>query len=314
MKSEIMNKIGRVAGNASLSLKKHSPEILMVTGLVSVAAGTVLACKATIKAQDILEEHKNIKESIHEVKAMSDDESNTQVTDYTETDYKQDLTKAYFKTAIKMAKVYAPAAFLGTFGIMSILASNNILRKRNVALAAAYSAIDKSFKEYRSRVVERFGETVDKELKYGIKAQEIEEVVTDDNGKEKTVKKKVAIAEGVSDYAVFFDKFSSQCCKREEDYNNFFLSAQERYANDRLRARGWITLNEVIQDLGITDISDELRNAGLVVGWRYDKNNEIGDNEVKFIVTETTRELDDGTKVPTKIIDFNVDGSIYDLL
>ena len=40
----------------------------------------------------------------------------------------------YAKTSFELAKLYAPSFLLGVASITSILASNNILRKRNVAL------------------------------------------------------------------------------------------------------------------------------------------------------------------------------------
>ena len=91
--------------------------------------------------------------------------------------------------------------------IAAIIGGHHILRKRNIALAAAYTAVDKGFKEYRGRVLERFGEEVDRELRYNIKAKEIEKTVTDANGKETVVKETVDVADPnlTSDYARFFD-------------------------------------------------------------------------------------------------------------
>ena len=78
-----------------------------------------------------------------------------------------------YSDGLKLVKLYIPAVALGTLSIASILASNNILRKRNVALAAAYATVDKTFKEYRNRVIERFGDQDDKELRYNIKAKRL---------------------------------------------------------------------------------------------------------------------------------------------
>ena len=104
--------------------------------------------------------------------------------EYTQDDGNKDLAIVYTQTALKVAKVYAPAVILGGLSITAILTSKNILRKRNIALAAAYTAVDKSFKEYRGRVVERFGKELDKELRYNIKAKDVEETVTDEKGKD----------------------------------------------------------------------------------------------------------------------------------
>lgn len=59
-----------------------------------------------------------------------------------------------------------------------------------------YATVDKGFKEYRGRVIERFGEELDKELKYNIKAKEIDEIkINEKTGKEEVVKKAVNVAD-----------------------------------------------------------------------------------------------------------------------
>ena len=166
-KTEIMKSVNGVASKAVMKLKKHSPEILVVAGIAGTVVSAVLACKATTKVAEILDETKGTLDTIHE--GMETGAINGQ--EYTTEDGKKDTVVVYAQTGMKLAKLYAPAIILGTLSITSILASNNILRKRNVALGAAYAAIDKSFKEYRGRVIERFGEQVDTELKYGIKAK-----------------------------------------------------------------------------------------------------------------------------------------------
>ncbi|HQE50129.1 MAG TPA: DUF6353 family protein, partial [Fervidobacterium sp.] len=234
---------------------------------------------------------------------------------YTPEDAKKDLAIVYIQTGLKLAKLYAPAVALGTLSIASILASNNILRKRNVALAAAYATVDKTFKEYRNRVLERFGEQVDKELRYNIKAKKIEKIVVGEDGKEKKVKETIQVAEipGYSDYAKFFDP-SSPAWEKNAEYNLMFLKAEQNYANDRLKARGYLFLNEVYERLGIPPTK-----AGQIVGWIYDPDNpnHNGDNYVDFglynIHKEKTRDFVNGYE-EVILLDFNVDGPILDRL
>ena len=183
---------------ATIKVKKHSPEILIVAGVVGTVASAVMACKATTKLSTVLEEHKKDVNAVHECSENEEIKA-----DYSQEDAKKDLTIIYAQTGVKLVKLYAPAIALGALSITSIVASNNILRKRNVALAAAYATVDKSFKEYRNRVVERFGEQVDKELKYDIKAKKFEETVKDpETGKEKKVKSTVNVANADSGYAI----------------------------------------------------------------------------------------------------------------
>ena len=305
-KTELMNMLTRKIHKVGFELKKRSPEILVTAGVVGTVATTVMACKATTKAGDILDEFNSNMDDINKVVEMGKEE-------YTEDVMKKDIAIVYVQTGVKFAKLYAPSVVLGALSITSILAGHNILRKRNVALAAAYATIDKSFKEYRGRVVERFGKELDHELRYNIKAKEFEEVQTDDKGKEKVVKNNVQISElEASDYAKFFDEGCNGWTK-DPEANLLFLKKQQTYANNRLKANGYLFLNEVYEMLGIPRTK-----AGQVVGWIYDEKNPVGDNYVDFGIYDTNK----NTKWANAnkdfvngyersiLLDFNVDGDI----
>lgn len=300
-KTEIMKSVNGVASKTVMKLKKHSPEILVVAGIAGTVVSAVLACKATTKVAEILDETKGTLDTIHE--GMETGAINGQ--EYTTEDGKKDTVVVYAQTGMKLAKLYTPAIILGTLSITSILASNNILRKRNVALGAAYAAIDKSFKEYRGRVIERFGEQVDTELKYGIKAKKFEEIEVDpETGKEKKVKKTVMVADPnlQSDYAVYFDS-KSRNYETNPDYNRMFLKAQQAFANDKLQTRGHLFLNEVLDDLDLPRTP-----AGQIVGWTKDGP----DGYVNFRIVEVERETEDGRHEPALLLDFNVEGNIWE--
>lgn len=300
-KTEIMKSVNGVASKAVMKLKKHSPEILVVAGIAGTVVSAVLACKATTKVAEILNETKGTLDTIHE--GMETGAINGQ--EYTNEGGKKDTVVVYAQTGMKLAKLYGPAIILGTLSITSILASNNILRKRNVALGAAYAAIDKSFKEYRGRVIERFGEQVDTELKYGIKAKKFEEIEVDpETGKEKKVKKTVMVADPnlQSDYAVYFDS-KSRNYETNPDYNRMFLKAQQAFANDKLQTRGHLFLNEVLDDLDLPRTP-----AGQIVGWTKDGP----DGYINFRIVEVERETEDGRHEPALLLDFNVEGNIWE--
>lgn len=300
-KTEILKSVNGVTSKAVMKLKKHSPEILVVAGIAGTVVSAVLAYKATTKVAEILDETKGTLDTIHE--GMETGAINGQ--EYTNEDGKKDTVVVYAQTGMKLAKLYGPAIILGTLSITSILASNNILRKRNVALGAAYAAIDKSFKEYRGRVIERFGEQVDTELKYGIKAKKFEEIEVDpETGKEKKVKKTVMVADPnlQSDYAVYFDS-KSRNYETNPDYNRMFLKAQQAFANDKLQTRGHLFLNEVLDDLDLPRTP-----AGQIVGWTKDGP----DGYVNFRIVEVERETEDGRHEPALLLDFNVEGNIWE--
>lgn len=304
----LKEKIVKNFHKCEMKVKKHSPEILAAVGVVGVVTGAVMACKATTKLSEILDE---TKESLDKIKEVEQDPKYEDK--YSAEDAKKDLAIVYVQSGVKIVKLYLPALVVGGASLGCLLASNNILRKRNAAISAAYMTVDKSFKEYRKRVVDRFGEEVEKEIRYGIKAQQVEETVVDENGNETTVVSEVKAVDPnlYSDYARFFDE-SCAAWKNDPEYNLMFLKAQQQYANDLLKSRGRLFLNEVYRMLGI----DETK-AGQVVGWVYDAECPVGDNFVDFGIYDMSKErvraFVNGYETNI-LLDFNVDGNIWDLM
>lgn len=307
-KTEFVAKLTRTFNRTGLKLQKHSPEILLVAGTVGVVASTVMACKATLKVEEIVDDAKQKIDTIHEVAADP-----AMAEKYSEEDSKKDLAIVYTQTAVKFIKLYGPSVALGVVSLGCMIGSNRILNKRNAALAAAYAAVDKSFKEYRGRVIERFGEKMDKELRYNIKAQEIEETTTDENGQEVVTKKTIEVIDpnNYSQYAIIFDD-GNEGWDPDPERTKYFLIQQQNWANERLKARGHLFLNEVYDLLGA-----KRTKAGAQVGWVYDEANTFGDNFVDFGIFDTTRsKARDFVNGYEKVIvlDFNVDGYILDLI
>ena len=308
-KTTIMNNISRTFNKTVFKLKKHSPEILVAVGVVGTVTSTVMACKATTKVSKILEEKEESVTQIHKV-ANNPEAYNTE---YTEEDVKKDLTIVYTQTAIKVIKLYAPSIILGTLSIGAIVQSHRILRKRNVALAAAYTAVDKSFKEYRGRLIERFGKDLDKELRFNIKAKEIEEIITNEDGSETIVKNTIDVMDpnGYSAYAKIYDDGCLGWTKDPES-NFVFLKQQQNWANEKLKSKRHLFLNEVYDMLGIPNTK-----AGQIVGWIYDEKNPIGDNFVDFGIFDinSPKACDFVNGYERSIVlDFNVDGNIWELM
>lgn len=326
--TEIINKASRAFYKIGFVLKKHSPEILVVAGVTGTVTSAVMACKATTKAGDVAKKAKEDVHNLHLVAVaagfrelpenytIADAELINQIKKdetlktYTEKDLRRETAVTYAKIGVDFIKLYGPSVLLGVASITSILAGHNITRKRNVALAAAYATIDKGFKEYRDRVVERFGRDLDRELRYNIKAKEVEETVTDEDGNETTVKKTVNVPDPNqnSGYAKFFDEYCAGWSKDPEQ-NLMFLRLQQNYANDKLKSRGYLFLNEVYDMLGIPKTA-----AGQIVGWIYDEECPIGDNFVDFGIyddkrSENVRDFVNGRE-RSILLDFNVDGNI----
>lgn len=297
------------AGRAALVAQKHSPEILMGVGAASTVASTVLACRATLKVDDILNESKAQQEKIEGV-------HNGEIevdAEYSDEDYKRDLLIVKAQTVGKLVKEYIPAVTLGVFGIACFLGAHNIISKRNVALLGMYKAAEEGFAKYRKRVVEELGEQKDLDFLYGYKSETVKEKVKDEKtGKMKTVKEERKVATGVmaSQYARYFDETNPNWCKSPEQ-NKYFLQAVQNHMNDLLRARGHVFLNEVYDELGF-----ERSEAGQLVGWVYDEANG-GDGYIDFHIFDGTdlakREFVNGYE-RSVLLDFNVDGVMYDLI
>ena len=284
--------IGRTVARNALLVQKASPGMLLTTGIVGMVGSTVLACRATLKMDEVLTESKSkldlAKTLVHE--------------DYSSKDRQRDVALIYFQTSVKVAQLYAPAVLVGTISIAALTRSHSILTQRNAALMSAYAALEKGFKEYRARVVEKYGEEQDQDFRYGIERVEVIDAQT----KEKRVK--MTVPGEPSIYARFFDEMSSSW-NREPEYNFIFLKAQQNYANDLLNSRGHLFLNEVYDLLGL-----ERSMAGSVVGWLRSSNGST-DNFVDFGIfngdSEKARDFVNGFE-KSILLDFNVDGVIYD--
>lgn len=298
--------INRAVNKVAFKMKKHAPEILVIAGVGGTIVTTIMACKATTKIDEVLAENK---EQIAKTKNYVEE---TGFSDkYTEKDYQKDLTVMYTQRGLKLFKLYAPAIAVGTISITAILAGHNVLKKRNVALAAAYEVVNKNFKDYRGRVIDRFGNELDRELRYNIRKEEVEKTVIDEKtGKERTVKEITEIADidPSSEYAKFFDE-SCPGWTKDPEYNLMFLRNQQQYANDLLESRGYLFLNEVYEMLGI-----QRTRQGQVIGWIYDKN--VID-KVNFgiynIANPANRRFVNGYE-RSILLDFNVDGDILNAI
>jgi len=304
--------VTQTAGRSLLITKKFAPEILVGAGIVGVIASTVMCCKATTKASLILDETKEELSKIHTVHATVTAEK------YSEKDYQKDLITIYTQTGVKFVKTYGPAITLGLVSIGCILGGYNVLRKRNLALMAAYKAVEESFAKYRKRVIDDVGEDKDRYYKTGIKQEKITVTETDEDGNTKTTEKKVNVVDkyGISSYARYFNDKCLQYSKIP-DYNLTFLKMQENYANDLLQSRGHVFLNEIYEQLGIKHSTE-----GSVVGWVKGH----GDDYIDFGLfhVETNQNVADDIKkeredfingdADSVLLDFNVDGVIYDMI
>ena len=318
-KEEIMTKATHMLSKTAFKLKKASPTIMVVGAAIGGVTATVLACKATLKAQYILAEHKANMEKIHETKDKVDS-GEIQLSEgetYTKEDMTKDITTTYIKTSMKLAKVYAPAIGLGAASLGCMFGSHHIMTKRNATLTAAYIALEQSFNGYKNRVADRFGERVQHELEQNVKAVEVETKKVDENGVEEVIKEYKDIAEQADDScSLVFDE-TVDTWQRDADLNRNYLLLMESAANKRLRTQGHLFLNEVLSMIG-THGGQSLRTpAGQIIGWIYNPDNASLHNRVDFGITnyvpnnEALNSFIRGEE-RSAILHFNCDGIIID--
>lgn len=295
-------KIGavRLLHKTGLKLNQYSPEILLAMGIAAVVGGTILACTETLKVEEILDVHEEKRSQIDEAESWETDE-------YTSEDASRDRGLLVIKTGVKLAKNYAPAIALTLGGIACILTSYGILKRRNLALMAAYEAVSTAFDEYRKRVRDELGDEADKRFRFG--AERLKDMsFTDEDGKAETAEiHKLKDGFMPSQYAKFFDETNENWSKSPER-NLFFLRRIQNWANDKLFAQGYLFLNDVYRMLGI-----EPTTAGQIVGWVLGN----GDNFIDFGLYNPDNEkarMFVNNAERSILLDFNVDGVVYKLL
>jgi hypothetical protein len=297
--------IGRKLGEQGLLASEKAPKILFVGGVVGMVGSTVLACRATLKLEGVLEEIERDKDQAEQVKAAVDSVGGKTEggQTYTDKEYKRDLYIISVRGVGKIVRLYAPAVLIGGASVAALTKSHTILQDRNLALTAAYAAVDGAFNRYRERVIDRFGQEVDDELRYD--SEEIE-IVDEETGEVTTTV--VATGAPGSPYARWYDEFSSRNWSQDPDVNILFLRTVQNYANDLLAARGHLFLNEVYSELCLSHTP-----AGSQVGWRFNKGS--GDDRVDFGIWDGARDVQKeffNGREGAILLDFNVDGVMWD--
>lgn len=296
-----LNGVTRIVSKAAFAVKKASPELMLGVGVVGVVGAAVMACKATLKAKDIIEDTHN------EIDEVQEDLLDRRVP---EKYRRKEIFKIYIHHTSKMAAIYAPAAVVGGLSLALIIGSHCVLNRRYLGTTAAYKALEEAYRAYRKRVVEALGEEKEKEVYYGAKHENdipVREVSTETGEAVITPTKGVIVNPDVvgSPYARFFDETSTEWQKNSE-FNRMFLTAQQNYANNLLKARGHLFLNEVYDMLGLPR-----SQAGAVVGWLLGAGDDFVDFGIYNAFNEKARDFVNGLE-RSILLDFNVDGVIYD--
>lgn len=305
--SKVSTSAAKFAGKAEFTIKKNSPEILLGAGIVGFVGTIVLACRATCRADEVLEFHRRKIKDIEDAKEIADADPEGEMS-YDIEIYRQDKAIRYLKTTGNLAKLYAPTVAVGALSLACILTSRNIMQKRYLGVVAAYNGLSAAFEEYRKRVRDEYGEGLDKHFRYGTTYEELP--VYDENGKKTKEKEKVEKTEtGMvvpnDDTCRFFDS-SNPNWDKNPTFSMMWLRGQQNILNDILHTRGHVFLNEVYDALGFPHTPQ-----GAVLGWIDGE----GDNCIDFGLydpnKESVRRFVNGVD-NVIMLEFNHDGVIWD--
>ncbi len=294
-----MNKeiITKAASMAALRLKAHAPEIALAAGIISVTAGTVLACKASMKLEKTVDAMKEKKDALEAKKeALS-------IEEYPKKERGKD-SFIFYKDCVKhVVKLYGVPAAMYVGGIGLIISSHAVIKGRNAALISAYNSLDAATKAYRERVKEAIGEEAEEKIFHPM--EDAETVETSEDGKEKKKKVKAFSKEDeYSPYARFFDEFNPNW-ERDPQNNLTKLKAVQEIATNKLHSRGYLFLNEVYDALGFPKTKE-----GQLIGWIESKTPYV-DFGIYDGFRKAQRDFVNGLE-PSILLDFNVSGVIID--
>lgn len=291
----VPNSVTRSVATSILKAKKSSPNMFFGVGLAGMVTSTVLACRSTLKLEKVVDEVNN---DIQSVKELNDSKKKSATLSYyDDSEYYKDMAHVYAKSARKIVRLYGPAIVVGVASAGALTGSHVQLARRNAALTVTLGLATTAFDEYRDRVRNEIGKEREAEVHTAVESQ----VVTRQDGLKEVVK--VTDPNRWSPYARVFDEGCSAWEKHAE-INRLYVQLQQNYFNNKLQTRGHVFLNEIYDAFGI-----ERSQAGAVVGWVIGDN---GDNFIDFGMFEAyNRDFVNGQE-RSIILDFNVDGVIYD--
>lgn len=153
-----------LAKSLSLSVRKHSPEILTGIGIAGMITTVIMAVRATPKAMNLIENRKK--------------ELNDQLVEDAKS---KNLDKVVRVDKLKPMEVvqaawkpYVPAVVTGTLSVACLIGASSVNLKRNAALATAYTLSESALKEYREKVVKTIGEKKEQAVRDAVAKEKLE--------------------------------------------------------------------------------------------------------------------------------------------
>lgn len=226
--------------------KRHGSTILTVIGGVGVIATTISAVKATPKAIELLKEAEEEKE--------------------------ENLTTV---EKIKIAgPEYVPAALFGVSTLACVFGANVMNKRRQAALVGAYTLVDSSYKQYRQKLKELYGEEAHEEIVDAIVAEKAENIGVNAPGF--VTSTNLYVDEQCGETRLFYDEYGDRFFEATLEQ----VISAEYHLNRNYTMRGYTVLNEFYEFLGL-----EPTKYGEDVGWAI---NDEGTFWIEFDHRKTT--------------------------
>lgn len=208
--------MGSLLGRSKLFLSRNASTILTCIGGAGVIATSVLAVKATPKALKLIEK--------------------------AEEEKGENLTK--LETVKVAGPVYIPSIIMGASTIACIFGANVLNKRQQAAITSAYALLSNSYKEYKKKVEELYGE-------------EAGTLIREELAKDKYEEQEPELDFG-DNKRLFYDEFS-------ERYFETTMEAvihAEYELNKKIALHGGVSLNEFYELLDIPAM-----DYGESLGW-----------------------------------------------
>lgn len=314
----IFSSAAKFGSNLIQKVKFRSPELLIGAGVVGLVGAAVVAVRRGVRWHTAAKA-----EIVHDLETIKKAEGSPQ---YTREDRVRDYAQVIGKGVWSFTQIYGPSIAVGAASVVSVLAGTGVLKGRLAAMTSAAATAQAALERYRSRVREKLGEDADYEFAYEISAKKAK-IKHEDGTKESLVTYHLVPSSGewmaASPYSRLWDENAMEWCANR-DVQFLTLRSLENHFNQELNARGVVFLNDVYKALGLPMSKD-----AALVGWikDYEKPKMAklaaglgrvpGDGVISFGVFENESPsaraylAGDDNRV---VLDFNVDGVIYDLI
>lgn len=317
---KLPSNVTRFAGKMYQKLKKSSPEICMILGIGGVIAGGVMACIATTKVDPIVDKFNDDLDRIHEDKDRSDEiRDDRPDMEYPIVEYRKHVVAAYTGFAADVVKLYGPSILMSAVGIGLICKSHFTMKERVSSLAAAYTALNKSFKEYRQTVIDTYGQEADNDIRFGKPVKEV--ISMNEDGLEVTKEKTTYSIDGDIDpfEGILIGPGDHGIYESNPFYTLDNVKIIERTAQDQLERWGFLSINDMLKIFNRKPVA-YVKGSKINLsdyGWVYDPKNPATSGRIDFglftVNRSKTIDFQNGEE-DFLLIDFNIDGHIPSIM